>query len=92
MKAVYTEILWKNIPKSMKAELSEKFVDFCRQYLEDGKFYEAEGLCVGVPVILGKGGIEEIVKLELSDKQKQQWRKSVDSVKGLIEKLPIQEI
>jgi len=66
----------------------------CSVYLdgEDGKFYEAEGLCVGVPVILGKDGIEEIVKLELSDKQKQQWRKSVDSVKGLIEKLPIQEI
>jgi hypothetical protein len=25
-------------------ELSEKFVDFCRQYLEDGKFYEEKGM------------------------------------------------
>ncbi len=63
----------------------------CSVYLdgEEGKFYGAEGLCVGVPVILGRDGIEEIVKLNLSEEQRQQWEKSVNSVRELIEKLPI---
>ncbi len=63
----------------------------CSVYLdgEEGKFYGAEGLCVGVPVILGKEGIEEIIKLDLSEEQRQQWERSVNSVRELIEKLPI---
>lgn len=56
---------------------------------EVGEYYGASGLCVGVPIILGKEGVEDILKLELSDEEWQQWRKSVESVRKLVEKLPL---
>jgi len=56
---------------------------------EVGEYYGASGLCVGVPIILGKEGVEDILKLELSDEEWQQWKKSVESVRKLVEKLPL---
>ncbi len=56
---------------------------------ESGEYYGASGLCVGVPIILGKEGVEDILKLELSNEEWQQWRKSVESVRKLVEKLPL---
>ncbi|WP_456438130.1 malate dehydrogenase [Desulfurobacterium sp.] len=63
----------------------------CSVYLEGdaGEYYGAEGLCVGVPVVLGKNGVEKVIKLELSDEEWAQWRKSVESVKNLVDKLPL---
>jgi malate dehydrogenase len=56
---------------------------------EIGEYYGASGLCVGVPIVLGKEGVEEIIKLDLSEEEWQQWRRSVESVKKLVEKLPL---
>ncbi len=56
---------------------------------EVGEYYGASGLCVGVPIVLGKEGVEDIIKLELTDEEWQAWRKSVDSVRRLVEKLPL---
>lgn len=56
---------------------------------EVGEYYGASGLCVGVPIVLGKEGVEDIIKLELTDEEWQAWRKSVDSVRNLVEKLPL---
>jgi len=56
---------------------------------EVGEYYGASGLCVGVPIVLGKDGVEEIIKLDLSDEEWADWRKSVDSVRKLVEKLPL---
>ncbi|MEO2068307.1 MAG: malate dehydrogenase [Desulfurobacteriaceae bacterium] len=56
---------------------------------EVGEYYGASGLCVGVPIILGKNGVEEIIKLDLEEDEWQQWRKSVESVRRLVEKLPL---
>jgi len=46
-------------------------------------------LCVGVPVVLGKEGVEEIIKLDLTQEEWEDWRKSVESVRRLVEKLPL---
>lgn len=46
--------------------------------------YGVNDLYAGVPVIIGKRGVEKIVELELSDKEKSDFAKSVDSVKTLI--------
>ena len=54
-----------------------------------GEYYGASGLCVGVPIVLGKDGVEDIVKLDLSEEEWEAWRKSVDSVRKLVEKLPL---
>ena len=54
-----------------------------------GEYYGASGLCVGVPIVLGKEGVEDIVKLDLSEEEWDAWRKSVNSVRKLVEKLPL---
>jgi len=45
--------------------------------------YDAGGYYVGVPVILGRNGVEKIIELDLNDSEKAQFRKSLDHVKQL---------
>jgi malate dehydrogenase len=42
---------------------------------------------VGVPVKLGKNGIEQVIEIKLSDAEKQQLQKSADSVQELVNAL-----
>ena len=49
----------------------------------DGE-YGASGLSIGVPVILGKEGVEKIIELDLSDKTKEKFAKSVAILKEAI--------
>ncbi len=46
--------------------------------------YGLNGLYVGVPVILGAGGVERIVDIKLAAGEQAMFDKSVDSVKGLV--------
>jgi malate dehydrogenase len=39
---------------------------------------------VGVPVILGSGGVEKIIELKLTERERADFQKSVDAVKGLV--------
>ncbi len=48
--------------------------------LLDGQ-YGVDGLFVGVPVILGKNGIEEIIEIDLTDDEKAALAHSVDAVR-----------
>jgi malate dehydrogenase len=43
--------------------------------------YGVDGLFIGVPAILGKNGVEKIIEMELSDSEKEMFKKSVDSVR-----------
>src|ERR1700759_275534 len=54
----------------------------CAAYV-DGK-YGLDGLYVGVPVIIGAGGVEQIVEIALDDEAKQNLQVSVDAVKELL--------
>ena len=50
--------------------------------------YGLNDLCIGVPVILGKNGIERIVDIELNDAEKAHMIQSAEGVKktnGLLE-------
>ena len=49
--------------------------------LLDGE-YGLKDICIGVPVILGKNGIEKIVKIKLSDAEKAHMAKSAEGVKA----------
>jgi malate dehydrogenase len=49
----------------------------------DGE-YGASGLSIGVPVVLGKEGVEKIIELELSEKTQERFDKSVATVKEAI--------
>jgi malate dehydrogenase len=46
--------------------------------------YGVDGLYVGVPVVLGAGGVERIVEIELSASEKTDFDKSVAAVKELV--------
>jgi malate dehydrogenase len=48
------------------------------------KEYGVGGYYVGVPVILGSGGVEKIIELELTDTEKAAFQYSVDAVKSLV--------
>ena len=47
--------------------------------------YGIDGLFVGVPVRLGAEGVEEIVEIELGDREKQELQKSGDAVRELVD-------
>ena len=49
--------------------------------LLDGE-YGLSDLCIGVPVILGKNGIEKIVELDLSDSEMEKLHESAEGVKS----------
>ena len=39
---------------------------------------------MGVPVVLGAGGVERIIELDLDAQERADFQKSVDAVKGLV--------
>ncbi len=49
--------------------------------------YSFKEIYLGVPVILGRKGIEKVVELPLTSEQRQDLENSASAVKGLIEKL-----
>jgi len=62
--------------------LDEKRVLPCTAYLEGE--YGIEGLYMGVPVKLGRGGIEEVVELELSEDEQTMLTESADAVREVV--------
>ena len=55
----------------------------CAAYV-DGQ-YGLDGLYVGVPVLIGAGGVEKIVEIALDDADKAGLQVSVDAVKELLD-------
>jgi malate dehydrogenase len=62
--------------------LDEKRVLPCTAYLEGE--YGVRGLYMGVPVKLGAGGVEGIVKLKLSTAEKRMFRESAAAVRDVV--------
>lgn len=54
----------------------------CAAYCD--KEYGVGGFYVGVPVVLGSGGVEKIIELELDQQERADFQKSVDAVKELV--------
>ncbi|MBL17567.1 MAG: malate dehydrogenase [Crocinitomicaceae bacterium] len=53
----------------------------CSVYL-DGE-YGQKDICIGVPVIIGKNGWENIIDLDLNDSEKELFAKSADAVRNM---------
>jgi malate dehydrogenase len=62
--------------------LDEKRVLPCTVYLEGE--YGIDGLYMGVPVKLGRSGIEEIYELDLDDSEREALAKSADAVRDVV--------
>ena len=55
----------------------------CAAYLEGA--YGLDGMYVGVPTVIGEGGVERIVEIALEGDEKAGFDKSVESVRGLMD-------
>jgi malate dehydrogenase len=62
--------------------LDERRVLPCTAYLEGE--YGIDGLYMGVPVVLGAGGIESILEVELSDEERAAMSASADAVREVV--------
>jgi len=59
----------------------EKKILPCAAYL--GGEYGIDGLYAGVPVVIGKNGVEKIENINLDEKEKKEFMNSIDAVKKL---------
>ncbi len=77
-------------PACSAIEMLESFLLDQRKILPCSAFLNGEygynDLFVGVPVIIGKNGVEEIIELNLSKESKKQFDESVNSVNDLVNK------
>ncbi|MBA3750078.1 MAG: malate dehydrogenase [Nitrosopumilus sp.] len=54
----------------------------------DGQ-YGVKDVCMGIPAVVGKGGIEKIIELPLNESEKSEFLKGTNNVKEAISNLPI---
>jgi malate dehydrogenase len=76
-------------PATAAIEMAEAFLKDQKRVLPcaaycDGQF-GLDGMYVGVPTVIGAGGIERIVEVKLSKSEQVGFTKSVNAVKGLVE-------
>ena len=55
----------------------------CAAYVNG--LYGLKGIYVGVPTVIGSGGVEKIIEINLNDEESLEFKKSIDSVNGLID-------
>jgi malate dehydrogenase len=75
-------------PAAATAQMVEAIVRDKKRLLPCAAYCDTEygvgGYYVGVPVILGTGGVEKIVEIELTAQEKADFQKSVEAVRALI--------
>ena len=76
-------------PAAATAQMVEAIVRDKRRLIPCAAYCQREygvgGYYVGVPVILGAGGVRRIVEVELTDAERAAFQKSIDAVKELVE-------
>ncbi|MEM6439210.1 MAG: malate dehydrogenase [Pseudomonadota bacterium] len=55
----------------------------CAAYVDGA--YGLDGMYVGVPTVIGAGGVEKVIEISFDKEEKAMMDKSVDAVKGLVE-------
>ena len=76
-------------PASSAIEMAEAYLKDkkrvlpCAAYVEGA--YGLDGLYVGVPVVLGGGGVERVVAIDLNDEEQKMFAHSVEAVRALVE-------
>ncbi|HFB2047668.1 MAG: malate dehydrogenase [Hyphomicrobiaceae bacterium] len=75
-------------PASSAVEMAESYLKDKKRVLPCAAFLNGEfgvkDLYVGVPVIIGAGGVERIIEIEFNSDERQMFMKSVESVDGLV--------
>jgi malate dehydrogenase len=55
----------------------------CAAYLSGE--YDINGMFIGVPVVIGEGGMERVIEVEMTAEERAMFAKSIASVQGLVE-------
>tara|TARA_B100001250_G_scaffold349049_1_gene320033 strand:+ start:3194 stop:4153 length:960 start_codon:yes stop_codon:yes gene_type:complete len=76
-------------PAASGVEMAESFLKNLKKQLPcavhlNGE-YGVKDLYAGVPVIIGKNGVEKIIEIKLSEKEKKDFQSSIDAVKELFD-------
>lgn len=75
-------------PAAAAIQMAQAYLDDTKQILPCAAYLEGEyginDVYFGVPVQIGAGGVERVVEVELSDKEKQEMQVSVSHVQELI--------
>jgi malate dehydrogenase len=76
-------------PASSAIQMAEAYLKDKKRVLPcaawiDGQ-YGVKGMYVGVPVVLGAGGVEKIIEISLAPSEKAEFDKSCAAVRGLVE-------
>ena len=54
----------------------------CAAYCDEE--YGVGGYYVGVPIVLGTGGVEKVIEIDLTEEERAAFQNSIDAVKGLV--------
>jgi malate dehydrogenase len=76
-------------PAASAIEMAEAYLKDQKRVLPCAAFvdgaYGLRGMYVGVPTVIGAGGVERVVEISLNRAEKAMFDKSVDAVRGLVE-------
>ena len=74
-------------PAASGVEMAESYIRDLKKTLPCAAYlngeYNTKGLYVGVPVVIGKNGVEKVVELKLNDQEKTNFKNSVKAVEEL---------
>ena len=77
-------------PAASGIEMAESYIKDLKKTLPCAAYlngeYGVNNLYAGVPVVIGKNGVEKIVEIELSSEEKKQFNLSIQAVKDLLVK------
>ena len=77
-------------PAASGIEMAESYIKDLKKTLPCAAYlngeYGVNNLYAGVPVVIGKNGVEKIVEIELSSEEKKQFNLSIKAVKDLLAK------
>ncbi|MDR0296587.1 MAG: malate dehydrogenase [Rickettsia sp.] len=80
-------------PATSAIEMLESYLKDKRKILSCAAYLQGEygvkNMYVGVPVIIGKNGIEKIIEIKLNEEEQNLFNKSVDGVRKLIESVKL---
>ena len=74
-------------PAASGVEMAESYLNDLKKQLPCAVYlngeYSAKDIYAGVPVIIGSGGVEKIIEISLSDEEKVNFKKSINTVEEL---------
>jgi malate dehydrogenase len=76
-------------PAASGIEMAESYIKDLKKTLPCAAYlngeYGVNNLYAGVPVVIGKNGVEKIIKIDLSDEEKKQFNHSIKTVQELFD-------